>query len=463
MKVFRLLCDFGVLVLVSLFLNSNIQKLGYGAGYQYLISAGIVFLIVLFISIRYEVFTQYKKSLLILVIFLIYLLLKLVIDIQDIAQIKAYTVGTSGGVIFAVVLGLMLSFIISDFYINMVKSKKASNFSSILIISYLCLLLWMFMTLYQTFYADIRGDYFLISDWEGNYQRPGNFIFMQVLLAGALVALLCSLRNIVNSFFIFLAVLLFIMISVFGMLLSQIIGSNSGFAATAGFFLVLLSYVYISFSRVFIEGMFRVGFNHLIFSRLGKKIITGITVVSIVVFGVGVILLDYLSFDLSKLRVFGFGLGATTNITTIRSLDSRIEIFQDNFIEQLNYNPVFGNAQVDVLTTGAGSYAHSILSILTHLGLIGFFIFCALLIQMYLEISKNEYSCHNLYSDIRYSLFRLFAMSAILVFALISAFYTWMPLWFAIGLLGVTLSDIKKYDASIGSMYKKRKTLIAFN
>ena len=447
MNIFRLLCDFGILVLFSLFFNSNIQQLGEGTGYVFLVSALMLFTIVLILSNRLEIFIQYKKSLIILVIFLSYLLLRLVIDIQEPAKIKAYTIGTSGGVIFAVTLGLLQSFIVSDFYISMVKSRKLSNVSSVLIIGYLCLLLGMFVMQYQVFFANVRDDYFLISDWIGNYQRAGDFIFIQIMLAGSLVALLCSLRNVINSFFVFIAIFIFILISVYGMLLSQIIGSNSGFAAIAGFTLVLLSYVYISFSNIFREGLFRIGFYSLIFGWLGKRIIRAVIIVSMVFLGVGIFFLEYLSFDLSKLRIFGFGLGATTNITSIRSLDSRIEIFQDNFIEQFNYSPIFGNAQVDVLTTGAGSYAHSTLSILTHLGIIGFCVFSALLIQMYLEISKNEHSEHNLYTDIRYSLFRLFAMGAVLVFALVSAFYTWMPLWFAIGLFGLSLSYRKNYSS----------------
>lgn len=443
MSTLRLLCGFGVLVLVSLFLSSNIQQLGKGAGYQYLISAGILSIILFLLTKRFEIFVRYRKSLLILVIFLVYMVLNLVIDIQNIDRIKAYTIGTSGGVIFAVVLGLILSFVISDFYLNMVKNRKLAYFSSILIIGYLCLLLWLFVESYQTHLANVRVDLFLISDPDAGYQRAGNFIFMQIMLAGALVALLCLLQKTVNVFFIFMAVVIFTLISVVGMLLSQIIGSNSGFATTVGFLLLLLSYVYISRARVFREGQFRIGHYYLIFGWLGKKVFAGAAVVSVILFGAAVVLVNFLSFDVSNLRIFGFGSGSISSIT------SRIEIFRNNFIEQFSYSPFFGNTQVELLTSGEGKYLHSLLSILTHLGLVGFLVFSALLIQMYLEITKHKFNSYNLYTDVRYSLFRLFSMVLVLGAALLTVFYTWMSLWFAIGLFGVALGSSKKYTGDV--------------
>lgn len=443
MSTFRLIFGFGVLVLVSLFLSANIETLDTGTGYQYLMLAGVFSVILFLFTKRFEIFVRYRKSLLILVIFFGYMVLNLVIDIQNIDQIKAQTIGTSGGVIFAFVLGLILSFVISDFYLIMVKSRKLAHLSGVLIIGYLCLLLWLFVESYQVHLTNVRDDVFLVTDQDAKYQRAGNFIYMQIMLAGALVALLCSLQKTVNGIFILVGVVIFMSISVVGMLLSQIIGSNSGFATTVGFLLLLLSYVYISRARVFHGGQFLIGHFYLIFGWLGKKIFAGTTVVSMVLFGSAVVLVSILSFDVSNLKIFGFGSGSISSIT------SRIEILRNNFIEQFSYSPLFGNTQVELLTSGEGKYLHSLLSILTHLGLVGFLIFSVLLVQMYLEITKYKSNSYNLFTDVRYSLFRLFSMILVLGVALLTAFYTWMPLWFAIGLFGVALGGSKKYCENI--------------
>ena len=119
--------------------------------------------------------------------------------------------------------------------------------------------------------------------------------------------------------------------------------------------------------------------------------------------------------------------------TVLTALIAAYDAFRDNFITQFSYNPLFGNMRVDLLTTGQGTYVHSLLSLLTHLGLVGFTLFVLFLRSLYLQIARPD---QRLQGELKksYLLFRLFALVAILLAGLVSAFFVWTPLWFCVGL-----------------------------
>jgi hypothetical protein len=276
----------------------------------------------------------------------------------------------------------------------------------------------------------VRNDLFLIKIQEGYYQRPGNFLFMQFMIICSLVALLSCFQVYAQKWIIFVSLILLLLNALSSMVLAQLIGSNSGFYSIAGFTFMLFSYLYVSSKPGLEYGMQGIGFKTIFFGWIGKRLLISLFIISILFFIIISLIIDKFQSVGNLFRFTGFG------SNTIISITSRYEIFFSNFVEHFNYNPIFGNSQVDVLTTGEGTYLHSIFSILTHHGLIGFFLFSCFIFQMYKEISKTYVGRDTLYNDNRYSIFRILSLGLVLIYALLIAFYTWMPLWFAIGLLG---------------------------
>jgi hypothetical protein len=112
-----------------------------------------------------------------------------------------------------------------------------------------------------------------------------------------------------------------------------------------------------------------------------------------------------------------------------------MHIFSHNFLTQMAVNPVFGNLKADTLTTGNGTYVHSLLSIFSHLGLVGAALFSAYLGSLYNSFKKTKlFAGPGFYHDSECGVFRLILISIVLSFALLATFFTWLPLWFAIGL-----------------------------
>jgi hypothetical protein len=67
----------------------------------------------------------------------------------------------------------------------------------------------------------------------------------------------------------------------------------------------------------------------------------------------------------------------------------------------------------------------------------GALVFVALLVSIYLEISGSYISkFQSIFTNQGYGLFRLLSLLAVFTMGAFSAFFTWMPWWFAVGLFG---------------------------
>ena len=118
------------------------------------------------------------------------------------------------------------------------------------------------------------------------------------------------------------------------------------------------------------------------------------------------------------------------------SVDSRLELWS-NFAIHLDYSLLLGNMGVDTYTTGTGTYVHSLVgSLLTHLGLIGFILFFTYLYfaikeKLYSSYSEGEYGR---YVDNGISVYSLIVFIAMLLIASVGVFFTWVPIWFLMGM-----------------------------
>jgi len=231
---------------------------------------------------------------------------------------------------------------------------------------------------------------------------------------------------------------------------SQLLGSNKGLAVPVGIMFVYLSLLLAGSSAK--QNVRRTSILNIVFSGLVFKLL----IASLIGLGVmtvfGQTLLQMLGIEADALRITGFGSGE------VSSLDSRNAIFTENFYLHFMLNPIFGHTQIELLTTGPGTYVHSTLSILTHLGLVGFVIFLCLLLAIYFEISHSFQARYSsIYSNQMYGLFRLLCLFAVLVMGTFSAFFVWMPLWFAFGLFGNWYHQSRERTQLLGSQTDSKR------
>ena len=431
LSLIRILIATVALMLITLYFSFNVKNLESAVGYPYLILFTICVLILFLISGRLYEFLRVRKSSLFLLCFLSYFFIKLWMDISNTAIIKQYTVGSTGGVFFGIALGVMVTFLVSDMYLMM---YKRSMFGSLLITVLFIVTLILALDIFQFHYTSVRSDLFLISNAKGYYQRAGSILFINFMIDSVLLYLVNAFKDSCSVIFVLISSVIYSMIAGLFMFTCQLLGSNSGFACILIVWVSVFVFLFISNKVGLQENRLGIGIKEILFGWIGKRIFVGSFIVFIVmIFGVTVVL-HYYPIDVGKFRIFGFGQGH------LSSMDNRIDIIKNNFLVQWGYNPLLGNAQVDTLTTGVGTYAHSLmLSLLSHLGVIGFLLFYGFLLQIYFELIRTRRGPPSFYQDRRFSLFRLLILGLVVALATLTTFYTWLPLWFAVGAFGVSL------------------------
>lgn len=135
---------------------------------------------------------------------------------------------------------------------------------------------------------------------------------------------------------------------------------------------------------------------------------------------------------------------ATDDILSLSSIQSRLVLLSD-FYTQFIVSPILGDFQAEV-SAGAfkGEYMHSLpLSLLTHSGIVGFILFFSVCINLIYTETKRRV-VDSLWLVLRFRLFIL-----IIILASVYAFFTWLPLWFFMGLLCVKTTSNEKSKVSI--------------
>lgn len=127
-------------------------------------------------------------------------------------------------------------------------------------------------------------------------------------------------------------------------------------------------------------------------------------------------------FELPPLRIFGFEEG--TSIFMSRSLLSRIEILVGPGVGQLSLSPILGDLGAEHRVGGAGTYIHSIISIQSHLGIVGTISLGGYFLDRFLRYYKADGAVT-----------LKVVGPPILFVSAIATFFVWMPFWFLVGAL----------------------------
>lgn len=439
MKLLYLALSFLALILLDFYLKTNISGIGeQGINLPvlalFVVLAGVLFLWRATMAKSIVI----RRSTWLLLLFLAYFIFRIGIDIGEMDRLKAYTLATSGGVILFYILGTLVAVIIGQHPKNAVQAKNYFKYFTLFFIGYLVISYGLLLSVFFELGARLRTDILLLEDAGGAYQRPGNFLVIGYLMLITLYAQFISLKQTQNSLlWVRLSSLaafgVFIIYTLTALLIAQMIGSNNATVLIAGLGLIviaILMLLWLKSVRNYLS-VKPLTFTRLTFGKVTSRLAVFGVLALVLLIGVILSVSNYLGIDLTMTRLGGFGSGE------VSSVSSRLALL-DNFAIQFAHSPFFGNMNVDCLTTGCGSYVHSLLAtLLTHTGFIGFFLFTFYLVLAYKERFKlilTSSSNFTLKSNI-VNLYAILFVSAILVIGVLATSLTWATLWFSLGLL----------------------------
>lgn len=417
---------------IVLFLFANVKTIDSGVGYSYLVATVGCVICILATTVNPVQSIVFRRSAFFMLAFLTYFVFKLLLDLSDTDEIKAMSVGTDGGLIFGFLFGVVASILTIT---SPVRSRDSSYaiWTTFLFLILYALLAWDSCS---THLANIRIDLFVINDEVGLYQRPGNFLIMIAILASVQLAQVMRVKS-RNRFALTagLAGCLAAYLTTMAILeiTSQLVGSNIGSVVIAIISLETLVWILrpklteMRWGSV-LSGRWPNPVRAL--RRCSLKFAFVGTLLIIVAIGLVAGLLAYMELGIEQFRIVGY-----SERNFVYSMMSRVDIFERNFLTHFAYSPLFGTLNVEVLTTGAGSYAHSLVSMLSHLGIVGTVLFIAYLVALYRELKKPTATGLLFYGDLDLGMFRVMIGMTMLFCAAIGTFFTWMPMWFALGLL----------------------------
>ena len=444
-KYIYLILGFIVLVLFDFYLKTNISGLNEGSESLSVLVLSVFIGCVLFawkIISSSSLFV--KRSTGFLVLFFAYFVLRIIIDIGSLEQLKSYTVATSGGVIFFYSMGLLISLLLNQ--LTLARNSTSQRYLKIFTGGAFVYLIFSFTTMFYVFSElamRLRDDLFLIADLDGTYQRAGNFLTISFLVNTTVymrvIALNQQCKNGIYRFLKYFIFLIYLSYTGLAVVVAQMIGSNNATVTILG-----LSVVFLITLLLIMPKKIKSYLNHhelsikkIILGRIGRRAVFLLVISIVALFVLIMSIANLLGFDLLSTRLMGFGAGESS------SINSRLDLL-GNFIIQFSDSPFLGNMNVAVETTGnSGSYVHSfMLSSLTHLGVLGSTLLLVYLGLAYKEIFSRagKITLSNfLLPDNVYALYSLITISFLLLIATAATFITWSVAWFAMGLFFVAI------------------------
>ncbi len=435
LTLIRLGAGWATLAFTSAFLLGNVEQLGETTGRYLLVGAASSGGLLLLVSRRFEILLRPNKPAFWFWLFALYFVTCYLIDsitvgVRGVADLREVTLGTSGGIIFGTGLGYLNAFALSEVAIVLRSTSRGMRrFASWTVLVYLGYVLYSVYSAFEANLASIGPLQFLIQDWGGAYQRAGDNAFIQLLIAGGLTSAIFSVKKRLPTFHAWAAAVLTTAITSILIPLSQLLGSNAGLVTVLGYYVVGVATIYALASIPELP-IGNLPLYRRTVLRASMRAVGTLAVAAGLLIATWQRALEYIGVDKSQLRIFGYGSEEVFSIT------SRLSLLSENYLRHLSYSPIFGNTQVDALTTGPGTYAHSFLAILSHLGLVGFALFLILLGSMIYRHTQQWRFAGD--SEDRFAAF--FASSSLMFvtgFGFAATFYTWLPFWFAVGFFGL--------------------------
>ena len=311
--------------------------------------------------------------------------------------------------------GLMIG-ILSFTEINFYQSKwclkkpikKRTHYKKIIIII-ASLVSFLFLMLTFSILANVPMHsavlmLILPKETQTGYQSFSMYAVVATILSMNYVYLLFQ-NKYSSKYIYFISSLWILIICIYYGLLSSLVGSKKEVLA-----IILLFVFHIFYTKP----------KHLIFYRAyigisGALCIILMLIVSFLFYS----LWSKYNFELPTIKFFDYGEGIN-----IGSFIERIDILTNYGIDQLLSSPILGDIGVEYKYGGAGLYIHSIISVQSHLGIVGSVTLFTYLVDRLFRLYRAK----------EVTIMKI-TVPVILFISLIATFFTWLPFWFLMGSL----------------------------
>jgi hypothetical protein len=417
---------FPSIVFLDLYLYENIIDINFNSTHKNSLIFAIFYALVLiwFYGRKYNLNINIY-SLCFFLILNVYILLKIVFETDGIDFLYNFYLSTTSGFMMFYCLGVIYRSCYALFTLQ-AKLKK-SKFLFLFILYFIFFSITTY-NVFKEYSGALRTDILLLEGIEARYQRIGSFLNLRFFIfcfLSIIISKYIFVRKNVKTFaFNLTLTILAFFLYIFTILIAQFVGSNNC-VVTATF--TFLFFVLFLNSNIF--GRLFDFFNESFFFS-NFKLCLVIVIISVPTFSFLSLTIQSLGIDPTYFRILGYGRDGV-----IDSFSARIDLLA-NFNQHFAYSPILGHLRVHSMLTGEGTYCHSfILSVLTHLGLLGGFIISLFVLSSVRANTLHvgtSYNCHNV--SINYTI--EFSKRFLLILFIISSFftfYTFTILWFVFG------------------------------
>jgi hypothetical protein len=416
------------LLILSRFLWTKIAFNTEGTGWLLLPMFGVCLAVVIVARFQQGERLLQRGSCTWAAMFLAYFVVRLAFDSQNLGDFVGYTLGYANGVLFGYGLGLA-SRVMVDAAVH-VRGRVVRYMGVAVFLSFNTLSAWQLersaidVGEADLFRAHIRND---------TYQVSGALISVIAVLAAAVAvhgkrSVTPSREKWIEACVISMTVVL-IAISA---QLAQLIGSNAGPAFLLPLAVIVCAIALTPFDvrlPTFSSKPPVTRPSHLLWRRARTAMAISFAL-AVAIASLFWICVNAEVVDITRYRFFGFDEATVFN----SSLMSRVSIFSSNYGVQLGFAPVFGYFFVDRATTGDGTYAHSLVAIIPHLGVIGACTFIAMGFAMARQLVAAWNRACEQSNEQRFLLLSMAVVAWAAVFLLMTNFFTSILLWFPLGL-----------------------------
>lgn len=364
-----------------------------------------------------------NKSLFFFILLILYISLRIVTDISDIDYLRSFWFSTTLGCLLFYMLGAFIAWVTKEINLWCNKNKYLSRYNYYLGFFYILCNSLLNLHVFVKLLPRRRPVFFLIDKF-GFYQRPGNFIIINTFLIAY-----CYFNIQSNNKKNYLLDIFYFSYFIITILLIQFVGSNNGFLGVFGILFISIVYKYFLLKenkneqKSFVSEDKPKTINKCILSCFKK-----LGLISVCLFVILFLFFTAFRGLMPPIRILHYNLNEEYN-----PLDDRLTMLRENFSPQLSVNPIMGNMDADNIISGKGTYVHSfILSMMTHIGIIGVILFLLYFFSAVFEYYKSLHYTKN-YKSFYLKLFVFLITIFIFLMANIASFFSWNPIWFVLG------------------------------
>ena len=410
---------------ILFYLYENIVNVGNGGTALPMLAAffGISGVVFLYLCVTKSLIL--RQQFLVFLIFLFWIQVKVLIDLNDLEKLKSITFGTTGGILMFYLIGAFSAIA----YVRLLENRGNAAGLDLIVLFSLALVIFMILS----FGLRIRSDIFYISGVDGDYQRPGNLLSIFFILTSAVFIGSTSKKVLkASKWEIMLWFLVYVVIAAAAIISSQMFGSNSASGVISGIFILTFPTAFLINNQTFNQTHFNNKSSSSILAQVVKRLLVFATISFVFLLITLGFIAAITGTDIMSIRLFGFG------FRTNNSIVSRVEILSTTGFEQICNAPLFGNLKIGRVTA-AGYDLHNFFPyIQANFGLIGTILSVSLFFMIFQQLYKKlkillRESClvNNALITFYFAQILLF----LLLFANATVTVSWAVLWFAVGFI----------------------------